>query len=69
MVHVFVYLSFFVSTPSSLGGVYQTRIHGYKNRYSPTTFKYTQEFVLVTFHSLTHRIRTNTTQNITISHV
>ena len=30
MDHVFVYLSVFVSTPSSLGGVYQTRIQGYK---------------------------------------
>ena len=39
---------------------------GYKDIYSPVTFKCTQEFVLVTFRS--HSTLTNR-QNITISHV
>ena len=41
-------------------------IQGYKDIYSPVTFKCTQEFVLVTFH--TYSALTNR-QNITISHV
>ena len=47
-------------------GYHTTRIQGYKDMYSPMTFKCTQELVVVTLHAysaLTNR------QNSTVSHV
>ena len=34
-------------------------IHGHKDIHSPVTFKCTQEFVLVTFHSHVHKFHTH----------